>query len=190
MMRRCMALAAIMLAAGIASAQGFAAQDVNGRAVSLVISGQTRAVVLFFIASDCPYSNRSVPEMKRVEAEFKARGVAFWFVYPNATQTVESIHEHLAAFGVGDVALVDPHERLARLTGAKWTPEAVVLMVEKGRLRPVYVGRIDDRYLGIGKERPQATQHDLEDAVGAVVAGRTPKKPGGPSVGCGIVGAP
>jgi AhpC/TSA family len=175
---------------GVAGRAQMVAADVDGRAVSLVPDGQTHAVVLFFIASDCPISNRTLPEMKRVQAEFSGRGVQFWYIYPNATETPQSIREHLSAFGVGNPALTDLHERLARMTGAKWTPESAVLVPEKGELRTVYLGRIDDRYLGIGRERPQATQHDLEDAVGAVLAGRKPKPPGGPSVGCGIVGAP
>lgn len=194
--------AVLLVAAGISPAQTtgtprgivgrdqMVATDVEGRPVSLMKDGETRAVVLFFVASDCPISNRTLPEMKRVQAEFSKQGVPIWFVYPNSTETQKSIHQHLSAFGVGDTALTDPHGRLARMTGAKWTPESAVLVPEKGGLRVVYVGRIDDRYLGIGRERPQATQHDLEDAVAAVLAGRKPKPPGGPSVGCGIVGAP
>lgn len=194
--------ALLWIAAGIAHAQRsdiprgivgrdqMVATDINGRPVTLMKEGQTHAVVLFFIASDCPISNRTLPEMKRVQAEFSSRGVQFWFIYPNATETLQSIHEHLSAFGVGDTALRDLHEHLAKSTGAKWTPESAVLVPEKGGLRPVYLGRVDDRYLGIGRERPQATQHDLEEAVAAVLGGRKPKPPGGPSVGCGIVGAP
>jgi len=194
--------AALVIAAGIAQAQssgvphGFVsrdqmtATDVEGRPVSLIKGAQTHAVVLFFIASDCPISNRTLPEMKRVQSVFSSQGVQFWFVYPNSTETAKSIHEHLSAYGVGEPALTDLREHLARATGAKWTPESAVLVPENGGLRTVYLGRIDDRYLGIGRERPQATQHDLEDAAAAVLAGRKPKPPGGPSVGCGIVGAP
>ena len=195
-------LAAILIAGGSAQAEPsgnprgivmrdhIVATDVEGRRVSLLKDKQTHAVVLLFIASDCPISNRTLPEMKRVQAEFSKQGVTFWFVYPNATETAESIHVHLSAFGVGDTALTDPHGYLARATGGKWTPESAVLVPENGGLRTVYLGRIDDKYLGIGRERPHATQHDLEDAVAAVLAGRRPKPPGGPSVGCGIVGAP
>lgn len=184
---------ALMIGTGIAPSQTpspLIASDQDGHPVSMMSPVHTRAVVLYFIASDCPISNRTLPEMKRVQAEFRDEAVQFWYVYPNATQTPQSIREHLSSFVVGGVALTDPHERLARLTGAKWTPESAVLVPDKGGLRTVYVGRVDDRYLGIGKERPQATQHDLEDAVSAVLAGRKPKPPGGPSVGCGIVGAP
>ena len=193
MMRNAIALAVLWMAAGIACAQASGvgtAKDVDGHTVDLLKQGHSRAVVLFFVASDCPISNRTLPEMKRVQAEFADQGVSFWYVYPNATQTPQSIREHLAAFGVGDTALVDPRGLLGVTTGAKWTPEAVVMVPEKSGLKTVYVGRIDDRYLGIGRERPRATQHDLEDAVSAVLVGRKPKPPGGPTVGCGIVRTP
>ncbi len=39
-----------------------------------------------------------------------------------------------------------------------------------GSLREVYRGRIDDRYFALGRERPQAMHHDLEEAIRAVLA--------------------
>ncbi len=35
-------------------------------------------------------------------------------------------------------------------------------------------GRIDDRYLTFGTQRPAATRHDLADALNAALAGRQP----------------
>jgi len=151
--------------------------------------GDARAVVLYFIASDCPVSNRTLPEMLRVEREFAGRGVRFFFVYPNSTETPASIRAHRAAYGLGpgDRSLTDPGETLARLTGANVTPEAAVLVPEGKSLKPVYAGRIDDRYVSLGTERPAATRHDLEEAVAAVLAKRPVPPPGGPPVGCAFM---
>ncbi len=180
-----------LLSFGIAFSQALpSGTDLTGHSVPLAGSRASHAVVVFFLASDCPISNRTLPEMKRVQAEFSERGVAFWFVYPNSTETGRGIRDHAAAFRMGDKLLTDPHGRLAHFTGAKWTPEAVVLAQGKAGWNTVYRGRIDDRYLGIGKERPEATRHNLEEAVTAVLDGRAPNPPGGPTVGCGIVGAP
>jgi hypothetical protein len=62
-----------------------------------------------------------------------------------------------------------------------------VFVLQGGELREVYRGRIDDRYLSLGTERPQAMHHDLEDAIRAVLANKPVPQPGGPAVGCSIV---
>jgi len=154
--------------------------------------GDARAVVLYFVASDCPISNRLLPEMLRIEREFASRGIRFFFVYPNSTETPATIRAHRAAFGLDpkENTLTDPHEALARLTGANVTPEAAVLIPRGTTLQPVYTGRIDDRYLSLGTERPAATKHDLEDAIAAVLANQAIPAPGGPPVGCAFMTLP
>ena len=62
------------------------------------------------------------------------------------------------------------------------TPEAAVYA--GGRV--VYHGRIDDRYVDLGLERPAAQVHDLADALSAVVAGQPVKHPVTQAVGCYI----
>ena len=160
--------------------------DLAGHAVALPGAGAS-AAVLFFVASDCPISNRYFPEMVRLEEEFAGKGVSFWFVYPNLTETPPIIRAHQGEYAPGGHVLTDPQQRLAQFTGAKVTPEAAILIAGQGGLRTVYAGRIDDRYLSIGKERPRATRHDLEDAIAAALKGGPVAEPGGPAVGCGIV---
>jgi hypothetical protein len=58
------------------------AVDLDGRPVTLADPG-SRAVVLFFAASDCPISNRYVPEMQRLARQVEPLGVRVWFVYSN-----------------------------------------------------------------------------------------------------------
>ena len=179
----------VALSLGAASGQsGVTGTALAGHEVPL-LPPKTRIAALFFIASDCPISNRYQPEMLRLEHAYGPRGVAFWFVYPNLTETVAGIRSHQAAFadrhGLTHV-LIDPNQKLTRLTGAKVTPEAAIL-VSESPARTVYAGRIDDRYLSIGNERPQAGHHDLEAALTAALAGDPIPQPAGPPVGCGIV---
>ena len=54
---------------------------------------------------------------------------------------------------------------------ATTTPEAAILVPQGGELHEVYRGRIDDRYIALGRERPQAMHHDLEEAIRAGRAG-------------------
>jgi hypothetical protein len=188
-------LFALLLAGGLLPIAAPAQRPTSLKAASLPFDvGDARAVVLFFIASDCPISNRTLPEMLRVQHEFAARHVKFWFVYPNLTETPAAIREHEATYGIKEEALTDPQQQLARLTGANVTPEAAILVPHTGikdgsssGLRTVYVGRLDDRYLSLGTERPAPTRHDLETSLAAVLDGRPVPAPGGPPIGCSIV---
>lgn len=160
----------------------------DGQAVTTLATPGTRAIALFFVASDCPISNRSFPEMKRLREEFASRGVRFWFVYPNAGERAEQVRAHQSAYDAGGEAVLDVTSALVRLAGARVTPEVALLVPEgDSGWRPVYTGRIDDRYLRIGQERPQATEHFAERALTNVLEGRRVEAATGVPVGCGIV---
>jgi hypothetical protein len=79
---------------------------------------------------------------------------------------------------------IDAQATLADRAHAEVTPEAAVFDAQ-GRL--AYHGRIDDRYLDFGVDRPVPTTHELDDALTAVLAGRAVTTPAVPAVGCAIV---
>lgn len=161
--------------------------DLHDKPVAQLATSRAQAVVLFFIATDCPISNRYAPEIDRLEKEFAGRPVAFWLVYPNATETPEGVLHHQTAYSLSGATLVRPSQWFVAQTQATITPEAAVLVSSGTGWRTVYAGRIDDRYVDIGRERPRATRHDLEDAVEAILTHQPVVPPGGPPVGCGIV---
>jgi hypothetical protein len=167
--------------------------NTNGQPVTRLATPGTEAIVLFFIASDCPIANRYIPEIRGLEEKFAAQHVVFWYVYPNVGETPDGVRQHEAAYGAEKHVLLDPDHRLVGLAHAKLTPESAILVPERQgteTLRTVYHGRIDDRYIQFGQERPKATQHDLERAIGDVLQHRVVEQPNGPAVGCGIIGRP
>jgi len=161
--------------------------DLDGRAIDRLAPPGSRAVVLFFAASDCPISNRYIPEIERLDREFAPDGIRFWWVYPNPEDTANVVRHHDQQFDVHGDTLLDTRQRLTSMAHATITPEVAIFIPEESGLHEVYRGRIDDRYLSLGQERPAAQKHDLEDALRAVVQGRTIPPPGGPPVGCSIV---
>jgi hypothetical protein len=151
-----------------------------------------RARVLFFVASDCVYSDRYFPEMRRLQQEFSHRAVTFTWVYPNRNERLPAVEAHQREFAapIADVVL-DNDGKLTRQAAVHVTPEAAVLVPGRdGAWTTAYHGRIDDRYVRIGLERPQATHHDLEMAIQEVLAGRPAPPANGAPVGCAIVPAP
>jgi hypothetical protein len=167
--------------------------NMNGQPVTRLAGLDTEVIVLFFVASDCPISNRYIPEIRGLEDKFAGKNVVFWFVYPNVGETSDGVRQHEAAYGAEKHILLDPDHRLVGLTHAKLTPESAILVPERpgaDTLRTVYHGRIDNRYIQFGQERPKATQHDLERAIDDVLQHRVVEQPNGPAVGCGIIGHP
>ena len=77
-----------------------------------------------------------------------------------------------------------------RAAGARVTPEAAVFVAGSAGPKLVYRGRIDDRYLTLGRMRTSPTVHDLEDALTAVLAGRSVVRSEAPAVGCFITHRP
>ena len=55
-----------------------------------------------------------------------------------------------------------------------------------GNRRMTYRGRIDDLYVDFGKSRPEATTHELADALSATLAGEDVVEPVTEAVGCYI----
>src|SRR5262245_51568026 len=155
--------------------------DADGRLVAPLEVPGARAVVLVFVMRDCPISNAFAPEIERIRAEYAPRGVEFDLVYADPSETGAGARKHAADFGHGSRVLLDPTHELARFAGATKTPEAAVLS-PAGEV--LYLGRIDDRFVDYGKQRPAPRTRDLRAALDAVLAGRSPEVARTEAVGC------
>ena len=142
-----------------------------------------KVVVLVFISSECPISNKLAPELQRLSRKFPTNDVSFNLVYPNASETDATFAAHRRDYHLSADFHHDPQHKLVRLAGATVTPEAAVFNAKR---ELVYRGRINDRYLALGKDRPQATQNDLEDAISALLSGKKPKHARTEAIGCFI----
>jgi hypothetical protein len=148
------------------------------------VSSNAKAVVFLFASVSCPVSNRYAPEIGRLHDAFASKGAAFWLVYPNPAESPDEIRKHLKEYSYPLRALRDPKHELVKLTQVVMTPEAAVFD-QRGTL--AYRGRIDDRYVSIGTMRPAPTRRDLQDALTAVLAGRSVTPPTQPAAaGCFI----
>ncbi len=142
-----------------------------------------RVRVLLFVRTDCPITNRYAPELQRLAQEFRGRDVRFWLVYPDGTETAAAIRDHIAQYHFPGEPLRDPQHELVRRAHATVAPEAAVFDAA-GKL--LYHGRIDDRYVDVGKARPAAQIHDLENAITAVLAGKPVAEAETHAIGCSL----
>jgi len=142
--------------------------------------------VLLFISNDCPVANRYAPEIVRLRERYAPRGFMFYLVHADAQESAATIREHAEEYKLASLPILrDPHHSLARVARAEVTPTAAVFN-SGGKL--VYHGRIDDRFVALGRERPQPSQHDLANALDALLAGRNVPVAATKPVGCYIPG--
>jgi peroxiredoxin len=142
-----------------------------------------KAIVVFFTTTDCPLSNNEVPEMNRTERDYKSRGVAFYAVQADTTIADADVVEHSKEYQFSFPVLFDPHQVLAKMTGATTIPSAALLTPD-GTL--LYLGRIDNLVEDFNVRRQVPTKFDLREALDAVLAGKPVAHPRVNAFGCAI----
>ncbi len=168
------------------------ALNLNGKAVDPLRVSPGKIVVLIFVRTDCPISNRYAPAIQRIIEKYagteyagadNSGKVAFWLVYPDKAETAEMIRKHDAEYGYKIAALRDTEHALVRESQVKITPEAAVFDANE---RLVYHGRIDNWYVDFGRARSAATTHELDDAIQAALSGKFPPVRVTDAIGCYI----
>jgi thiol-disulfide isomerase/thioredoxin len=161
-----------------------ALKDISGEERRPFALGDEKASVLFFVLHDCPVANAYAPEIRRVVESYEKKKVRFALVYVDPDLTVAEIEKHRKQYGhQGYPAFFDKKHVLVKATGADVTPEAAVIGKD-GRI--VYRGRISNLYADYGKRRRIVTEHDLRDALDAVLAGKPVAKSRTRAIGCFI----
>jgi AhpC/TSA family len=160
------------------------ATDLEGQPVDPFRAARGKIVVLIFVRTDCPISNRYAPMIQQVSRQHQDK-TAFFLVYPSRKDTPDAIRKHDQQFGFDHTfpALRDPQRILVKHSQAQITPEAAVFDASQ---RLVYHGRIDNLYENFGHSRRTATTHELADAIEAAIAGKALSGNATPAVGCYI----
>jgi hypothetical protein len=169
-----------ILTAGSASAQ---MRDIDGHPFS-PFTPADRAQVLFFVATDCPVSNSYAPEIQRICTAYGQKGVSCSLAYEDVRVDSAAVRTHLESYGYRDIPVaIDAKRTLADRVHASITPEAFVIDAH-GKVR--YEGRIDNLYSSLGKTRQVVTEHDLTNALDAVLSGRPVARTKTEAIGCFI----
>ena len=156
--------------------------DLAGKPADPLHVASGKAVVLIFVRTDCPVSNRYAPLIQKMSEEY-ANKAEFWLVYPDKRESTEAIRKHDREYGYKIPALRDPQHALVRVSRAQITPEAAVFDASR---ELVYHGRIDDLYVDMARSRRAATTHELDDAIRAALSAKNLTLESKPAVGCYI----
>ncbi len=171
----------VLLFCGLTAAQQ-RALTLDGKSVDPFLQASGKLVVLVFVRTDCPISNRYAPKIQQISAEYLGKA-NFWLVYPDKLESDAAVRKHLRDYGYKISALRDPAHILVKRARAQFTPEAAVFDA-KGAL--IYHGRIDDLYVSFGRARSVPSTHELKDAIEAALTGRPVSKIEVAGIGCYI----
>lgn len=174
------ALALASVFTGVVASQSVV--DLRGSAAEELAKAHGKVLVLVFVRTDCPVSNRYAPLIQQMSRQF-GKDASFRLVFPDKSESAERIRDFLRDYKYELSAIRDVNHALVRATQAKVTPEAAVFDAH-GTL--VYHGRIDNLYERIGQARRAATTHELADAIEAAKQGKNPAVPSADGVGCFI----
>jgi peroxiredoxin len=144
--------------------ENFTLEDYNGLKHSLSDYKSSKAIVLMFIATQCPVSNAYNERMVHLYKEYASKGVAFVGINANKQETVEEIKEHAKEHGFSFPVLKDNSNIVADKLAASVTPEIFVL---NRKLEVLYHGRIDD-----SRRASDVKSEDLRNALNELLAGK------------------
>ena len=114
----------LLCCAAWAGAPQFRLRDVQGGIHTSAEWTGRRAIVLFFVTTDCPVGNSYVPEMNRIHDAYAGRGVAVYAVHADPGVAEAEVARYAGEYRYGFPLLLDPDQVLVRHVNATVTPQA------------------------------------------------------------------
>ncbi|MEG8947772.1 thioredoxin family protein [Rosettibacter firmus] len=162
----------------VTKVENFKLKDYNGKEYQLNDFKNSKAIVIIFVATQCPVSNAYNSRMEKLYEEFKNKGVAFIGINSNKQESIDEIKEHAKENNLNFVILKDVNNIIADKLNAKVTPEVFVLNPE---FEILYHGRIDD-----SRKEEEVKSEDLRNALNEILAGKKVSTTETKAFGCTI----
>ncbi len=138
----------------------------------------SKAIVIIFIATECPISNDYNSRMEKLYNDYKKKDIALIGINSNKAESVEDIKEHAKEKELTFTILKDEKNIIADKFEASFTPEVFVLNTDFNIL---YHGRIDN-----SRKESDVVSKDLENALNEILTGKEVSKKETKAFGCTI----
>lgn len=138
--------------------------------------------VYFFLLDECKICNEYGPELNDYFNQYNSDKIQFVGVFPNFSSKKENIKRFKEKYDIKFELKTDYFKKLSQKFDAKVLPEVFIYDHAKDEI--VYRGRIDDRYVSIGKRKRVIKQYDLKDALDNISLGKDIKSSRTQAVGC------
>ncbi len=154
----------LLLAHGGEKVPNFTLEDTNGRKHTLYDQKDAKAIVLFFIGTECPLANRYLTRLNDLATAYSEKNVVVFAVNASAMESVDEIAKHATSQGIAVPVLLDRDQKVADSVKVGMTPTAV--LIDAGwEVR--YRGAFDDN-----KSQDLVKRRWLREAIDAVLGGK------------------
>ena len=144
-------------------------------------SNRCQALAFVFMKTQCPISNRVIPELNRLHREFSSHGIEMYAVNADTGITRATVVEHRDEFGLRMPVLFSDSDRIRTDLQPTHCPQAIVISLTGEVL---YSGAIDDRHVAAGRGSRSPQHSWLDEAMTAIVSGHPVKVARTEPVGC------
>lgn len=168
-------------------ATDFNLKNVDGEMVSLKNYENAKGFILVFTCNHCPYSKAYEDRIIALDKKYKPKGFPVIAINPSdpkkdSSESFENMQKRAAEKGFTFPYLLDVGQKIYPQYGATNTPHVFVLTKTEIGNKVAYIGAIDDNH----KSAAAVNKKYVEDAVDALLSGKTPVVTKTKAIGCGI----
>jgi len=158
-------------------------KNLKGEPIDIVILPKTKAVVYFFLVSDCPFSQYYTMAISQVYSQFYNKGFQFFGIVPGNLYSLKEISSFHSNYNFKPQIVLDNNYILSHKYNVAVVPQ-VLVTDKKGNV--LYTGKIDDQAIQAGQKKYQATQFYLLNALKSIYKGKPIAIKKTEAVGCFI----
>lgn len=191
-----LAVAAVLNSSDISQSEGydigdlatdFELKNVDGKMVSLANYKDAKGYIITFTCNHCPFSQAYENRIIALDKKYRQKGYPVIAINPTdpakyESDSFENMQKRAKEKGYTFPYLLDVGQKIFPQYGATNTPHMYILEKTAEGNKVAYIGVIDDN----AKDPSGVTKRYVEDAVDALLQGKTPKVTKTKAIGCTI----
>lgn len=169
------------------TATDFNLKNVDGKMISLSSFKNAKGFIVIFDCNTCPYSKAYNERIQALNKKYASLGFPVIAINSNDPEisSGDSFEDMMRVAKKKDYSfpyLIDESQSVAKAYGATNTPHVYVLSKQDENLKVAYIGAIDDS----ARDASAVTKKYVDDAVDALLSGKSVPIAKTKAVGCGI----
>lgn len=165
----------------------FSLKNVDGKMVSMADYKDAKGFIVVFTCNHCPFAIAYEQRIMALDVKYRPLGYPVIAINPNDPAIVpddsfENMVSHSKDKGYTFPYVFDETQEVAKAFGATKTPHVFLLNKQDKKLVLEYIGAIDNNT----DDGTKADKKYVENAVDALLAGKSPEVKETKAIGCGV----